>query len=321
MNHLNRFEAAFRELPDTVVITDVYWYVLEFNRRGPFPALRRGQNLKRLIPDCGDAPEGRLTAAGRVYQRSTTPVQENGVHVGFVVYLADVTQEEQLLEQSRVRSEALEALTLEQQQANAELEAYARETEALLGYAEQLRVARSIHDEAGHAITELNMISQMCLQLKNRDPEQAGTLIREGIRLCEDALRGRETGDDVSLTELLQRFRSGKPFPVELSISGDREPAFAASLYGLIRDVCEEAYSNTVSHSLADRMRITVAMSPDELQIYLTDNGRFSGTLEKGFGLRTMEERVRASGGSLAFEAEEGRGFGVLAEWRKEEHE
>lgn len=321
MNRVNLFEAAFRGLPDTVVITDIYWYVLEFNHRGPLSSLRRGQNLKRLIPDCGDAPEGRLTAGERIYQRSTTPVRENGGHVGYVVYLADITREQQLLEQSRKRSEALKALTLAQQQANEELENYARETEALLGYVEQLRIARSIHDEAGHAMTELNMVSQMCLQLKERDPEQAGALIREGIGLCEAALRGREAGDVASLTELLQRFQSEKPFPVELVILGETEPAFAAALYGLIRDICEEAYSNTVSHSLADRMRVHLHMEPDALRLHVTDNGRFSGGLSKGFGLQTMEKRVAASGGSVAFETKQGQGFGILAEWRKEKHE
>ena len=30
------FEQAFRLLPDTVIITDVYWYILDFNHTAPF---------------------------------------------------------------------------------------------------------------------------------------------------------------------------------------------------------------------------------------------------------------------------------------------
>ena len=63
-------------------------------------------------------------------------------------------------------------------------------------------------------------------------------------------------------------------------------------------------------------MTIEMHMSPEVLRLHITDNGCFRGTLEKGFGLTTMEENVRASGGTLAFEAEAGRGFGVAVEWR-----
>ena len=87
-------------------------------------------------------------------------------------------------------------------------------------------------------------------------------------------------------------------------------------LYEVIDRVCREAYHNTLSHSLADRLTIEVYMAPEVLRLHITDNGCFRGTLEKGFGLTTMEENVRASGGTIAFEAEEGRGFGISAEWR-----
>ena len=309
------YEQAFRLLPDTVIITDVYWYILDFNHTTPFNCIKKGWSLTRVMPDCRALPSDRLRRGGRVYQRSVTPVYAQNLHVGYTVYLADITDREDLIEQQRRKSEELEALTQRLAKANAELEAYVRQAEALSDYEEQRRIARTIHDDAGHAITALNTISGMCLQIGQSDAERYEELIDEGIALCENALKAREKRRYASLREMLEIFRNESPFPIELLIDGD-EPAFAASLYEVIDRVCREAYHNTLSHSLADKLTIEVYLTPEALRLHIADNGCFRGTLEKGFGLTTMEENVHASGGTLAFEAEAGRGFGIAAEWR-----
>ena len=312
-------EKAFRLLPDTIIITDVYWYVLDYNRKDPFWPMRKGDNLNRYMADCKSMPNGRYPYDGKVYQRSTTPVFERGIHVGYVVYLADVTEKERLIEKSRIKSAELEELTGKQAQANAELEEYVRQAEALGEYEEQVRIARSIHDDAGHAITMLNTISQMCLQLKDSDPAQYHRLIDEGIALCDSTkMKQSRSFSDMSIKELLETLRDNSAFPIELKIQGE-EPQFAKPLHEIIEKICQEAYHNTLSHSMADRITIEVNMEPTLLSLRISDNGSFRGTLEKGFGLCTMEKTVTASGGTISFEAEEGKGFGIVAEWRAED--
>ena len=311
------FDQAFRLLPDTVIITDVYWYILDFNHTAPFDDIRKGWSLTRIMPDCKELPYDRLRCGDKVFRRSVTPVFAQDLHVGYTVYLADITERENLIEQQRRRSAELEALTKRLAKANAELEEYVRQAEALSDYEEQRRIARAIHDDAGHTITALNTLSQMCLQIGQSDVESYEELIDEGIGLCENALKAREKRRYASLRELLETFRDENPFPIELHIDGD-EPAFATPLYDVIDRACREAYHNTLSHSLADKLTVEVNMAPEVVRLHITDNGNFRGgrAFEKGFGLTTMEENVRASGGTLAFEAEEGRGFGIAAEWR-----
>lgn len=313
---MDRLDMAFRLLPDTVIITDVYWYVLDFNHKAPFERLKKGRSLLNFMPDCREMPVGRYPCEGRVFHRTTTPVYEGGELMGYVVYLADVTEKERLTEARRQKSAELESLTRRQAQANAELEEYIRQVEALKDEEEQLRVARAIHDDAGHAVTVLNTISRMCLQLQDEDPEQYGRLIDDGLSLCRQVSKKKNGRHCDSLAEMLEAFREDSPFPIELILRGE-EPPFAAPLYDVILKVCREAYHNTLDHSLADRLTIEVCMSPELLTLRIADNGKFHGTLEKGFGLTAMEENVRASGGRLRFEAEEGRGFGILAEWRE----
>ena len=312
---MNRLEQAFRLLPDVVVITDAYWYVLDYNRMPPFENFRKGKSLVRYMPDCKDLPHDQYRCADRIYQRSISPVYEDQICVGYVAYLADITEKEQLIKLRREKSEELKALTHKQQQANRKLEDYARQIKALSDYEEQKNIARAIHDDAGHAITELNTISRMCLQLRGSDPQQYKRLIEQGIAICRRALKGMSADPDASLEQKLERFRASCPFPVELEMTGE-EPPFAAGLRDVIMRICKEAYHNTTAHSMADKLRIQVQMTPEEMILHITDNGHFHGPLEKGFGLTAMEEAVHLCGGTLSFETQEGSGFGILVKWR-----
>lgn len=312
---MDNLQQVFLSLPDTVIITDVYWYILDFNHKAPFSNLQKGINLERYMPDCTNALDDEYSFGGNVYQRKVTAIYERDAHVGYTVCLSDITEKKKLIEQRRVKSTELEKLTNMQKQANSELEEYAHQAEALSAYAEQLRIARSIHDDAGHAITALHTISQMCIRLKNSDPAQYSDLLDEGIAICEKAAKGKAVRQFASLRELLEAFREEHQFPIEISIFGE-EPGFIKPLYEVIHNVCKEAYYNTLSHSLADKLMIEAYMEPMGLMLRLYDNGRFRGAFEKGFGLVTMEENIQASGGSVTFRAVESEGFAIAAEWR-----
>ena len=87
---MEELEQAYRLLPDTVIITDSYWYILDYNRPGPFEGLKKGRNLTRYMPDCRDRPCGVYARHGRVFQRSISNVCVDGIQGGHVVYLAAI---------------------------------------------------------------------------------------------------------------------------------------------------------------------------------------------------------------------------------------
>lgn len=314
---MDTFEQAFRLLPDTVIITDIYWYVLDFNRATPFEGLRRGRNLKHFMPDCEGEPRDRYPYGDRVFQRTVSPVREGENVMGHVVSLVDITERERLTAARRQKSRELEALTRRLAQANEALMDYVRQAEALNDEQDKLRIARAIHDNDGHAITELNTLSRMCLELRGSDAAACDRLIDEGIALCRRSAQSDFGGQYDSLEALLRAFCDTVPIPVALAMRGE-EPPFAAPLYDTIDKICREAVHNTLSHALADQITIEVDMGPEALRLRISDNGRFHGKLEKGFGLRTMEENVSSSGGEIAFETKEGEGFGIVATWRAE---
>ncbi len=310
---------AFLALPDTVIITDAYWYILDFNHADPFDSLRRGVKLTRYMPDCTSPLEDGYRCGGRMYSRKVAPVREHGHHVGYIVYLVDITRKMELVEELHRKSMELERLTADQAQANAELEECARQAEELSARSERTRVARNIHDDAGHAITALHAISQMCLQIGDGDPERYAALLAEGRAICEKVRSGHQRQVPRNLHELLEEFERKSLFPVKTVVHGEGEGPFIRSLYGVIGDICREAYFNTLSHSLAENLLIEADVGTGWLRLRVFDDGRFRGGLEPGFGLLTMMEKVRSTGGTIVFHAQEGDGFGIIAEWQVSE--
>lgn len=306
----------FRSIPDAVFITDSYGYILDHNRREPFDLVKKGAKLRSVIPDCFEGETGVFRFAGRAFRRQTSPILRENTVAGYTVMLADVTAEARITGERREKSRELTQLVESLQKSNAELESYAVRVKELTDYAEQLRIAQVIHDDAGHAITELYTISQMCLKLMDTDPERYRELIREGLEICRKAKNAGEAHEYGSLRELLSDFARMSRIPVEVRIDGE-EPPFLKDKYPLIERILKEAYHNTLDHSLADRIEIDAQLSEDGAALAISDSGSFHGEFEKGFGLSTMEDNVALSGGSVTFTAQEGRGFGIKVKWRK----
>ncbi|MBO7336338.1 MAG: hypothetical protein J6U42_05310, partial [Lachnospiraceae bacterium] len=180
------------------------------------------------------------------------------------------------------------------------------------------RIARSIHDDSGHAVTEIHTICRMCLELLDKDIQAYRELINEGIKICKKASSGGGDEDFSSLEELLDVFVKRSSFPVNVKLCG-AEPLFMRERYETVNRILKECYHNTLEHSLADSMDIVARGDDGSFLLTVRDNGSFRGPFEKGFGLMAMEDYVRASGGEIRFLSEEGKGFGVEVSWREHE--
>ncbi|MBR4731256.1 MAG: hypothetical protein IK081_00670 [Lachnospiraceae bacterium] len=313
-------DVLFRQMPDTAVITDAYGYVLDFNRNDKVAGLKKGIRLTKLIPDVFAQKEGNVEIGDYAYNCVVSPVSSGNQTIGYTVIFTDVTEEVILERQNEDRGRELRALTQAKSDANRKLAEYAMEVKNLSDYAEQLRIARSIHDDSGHAVTEIHTICQMCLQLMDKDIKAYRELIGEGINICKKASSGGETENYSSLKELAETFFRRGSIENQV-VSEGVEPAFMKEKYETVSRILKEAYHNTMEHSLGDAMDVRLVGSEDCFTLTIRDNGSFRGPLEKGFGLMAMEEYVRASGGEIRFLTEEGKGFGMVVTWRGHERE
>lgn len=314
------WNAIFDKLQDTVIVTDIYGYILDFNRLDPLPGLRKGKKITKYMPCVLREMEDEYRIGDRLFLRQISAVEEKVHKQGYLVILSDITERTELMKLNIQKNKELREAAEEQERANRELSEYIRQVEALADASEQLRLARVIHDGLGHAVTDLFTVSQMGLMLRESDRTQFDAVMAEGIAICDRSLSAADGEAQASdtLEKRLTGFVEGCLFPIDLRVEGT-EPDWVEPLRYLIRDICEEGYHNVLDHSLADRMFIHLKMSGGELLLELSDNGSFHGTLEKGFGLTSMEERVKASSGEIAFRAVPGEGFGITVRWCRAE--
>jgi signal transduction histidine kinase len=217
------------------------------------------------------------------------------------------------------------ALTVERSRdalaaANAELLA----TRSLLAESvrdsERLRLARELHDVAGHSLTAL----KLNLRALQRQP---GLVDDAQLALCArlaDDLLGDIRGvvqqmrlhDGVELAELVQRLAAPFPKPkLQLRIEpGLRVPSLEQA-EAVLRTV-QEALTNAARHGGADNLWLHVHREAGQLRLDIHDDGRGgSGELRFGNGLTGMRERLRAVGGDVDADRG-GAGGGVrLSAW------
>lgn len=313
---MEKTRELFLNIPDVVIITDAYGYVLDFNRRGPFDNLKKGKNIAYSFPDF-PSEEKEIECNGKIYKPQVSSTLRAGKIAGYTVIFTDITEEESISKEIQNKNDELDLLTTNLRDGNEKLEVLAAKVKEISAYDEQLRIARSIHDDSGHAITEIYAICQMCLKLKENDIQKYHEMVREGINICKRALNKRETSEYESIRDIIDNIVITGQFPVEVSIDGE-EPDFSKRLYPIIARIVEESYHNTIDHSLADKLFIKMNMNRDRIELCIQDNGKFRGPFEKGFGLLSMEDYVSKSGGNVRFIAKEGEGFGVVASWEAE---
>ena len=169
--------------------------------------------------------------------------------------------------------------------------------------AERLRVARELHDVAGHKLTAM----RLNLRALAADPALAG---HEGVALAE-RLSGELLGDIRQVVQSLRDDRGldlatalhalAAPFPrpaLQLTIGpGIRvaDPAVAETVLRL----AQEALTNAARHAGAERVWLRIDNEEQRLHIDIHDDGQCSPQLREGNGIAGMRERLAALDGTL----------------------
>lgn len=172
--------------------------------------------------------------------------------------------------------------------------------------AERLRVARELHDIAGHKLTAL----KLNLAVLARDPRFADL---PQPRLCA------QLADELlaDLRMLVERTRSEEgldlgatlhavaaPFPrprAHIEIAADARAATLLQAEAILR-ATQEALTNSARHSQAQNLWIVLRRESGRLLLDIRDDGRGNGQLVAGNGLAGMRERFGEAGGDLRVE-------------------
>jgi len=189
---------------------------------------------------------------------------------------------------------------------------------------ERNRLARDVHDTLSHAFTGIKFL----LEAANRidSPEQSVNCIVQARNLAiEGAQEARrsvlalrpvaleEAGNLVGALRKMVEDKSGDNRTViEVSVHGEQSQISATVEDNLLR-ICQEALTNALKYSEADRIRFTLIFTPVLLQIIIDDNGKGfePTTVQAGFGLVSMRERTELINGDLSISSTDGVGTSI----------
>ena len=223
-------------------------------------------------------------------------------------------------DRTRLRRERIQEL--EERAIRAEREA---ERERRLAAAEErTRIARDLHDSAGHAINVILVHAGAARLLAEKDPARSrdalGTIesvARETLREIDALVRHLREDDDAfappaglsAVERLVQRHRDAG-LEVEVSVEGERRPLPPAVDQAAYR-ILQESLTNALRHG-DGTASVSIAYGDDGLAIAVTNPAASTNGAGSGHGLVGMRERAALLGGSMRAEAADGV-FGVHA--------
>jgi signal transduction histidine kinase len=183
---------------------------------------------------------------------------------------------------------------------------------------ERQRIARELHDLAGHTLAAVVLHVTGARHVLRRDlgeaeralaqAEAVGRASLDQIRFAVASLRTSERGTDpalpvsASLIELVEEYRRAG-----LDVTAVVTPP-AAGIEGpvgtALHRIGREALANVARHAPGNRVELAVGLDADadEVRLIVADHGRVPTAVDDGgghFGLVGMRERARALGGQL----------------------
>jgi signal transduction histidine kinase len=189
---------------------------------------------------------------------------------------------------------------------------------------ERTRFAREIHDTLAQGFTGIMMQLNAAEQRLSEGSEareyigKARDLARESLdqaRRSVSALRMGVLADSTlqsAIEQVGRQLVTGSKVKFEAAAEGSPYPLGEGREANLLR-IAQEALTNAVRHSGADRISVRLAYQPGSATLEVEDNGRGMGDLPReGFGVEGMRERVRQIGGEIDVRSHSGRGTRII---------
>ncbi|MHA7965867.1 sensor histidine kinase [Paenibacillus sp. CAU 1782] len=194
----------------------------------------------------------------------------------------------------------------------------AKQLEHLAQANERNRIARDIHDELGHRLIRVKMMSEALVHMYDANPGGAGKLvaqIRDQLAEGMETLRttvhrlqpAPEETQRYSLDRLITEFADSSGIDVTLQIQGQPYPLYPSEELTLYRNA-QEAMTNAVRHGGATKIAVGLHFAKDAIVFSVSNNGKAMAATDKrnnGMGFAGMEERARRHGGRIEVQTSE----------------
>ncbi|MDY0235245.1 MAG: histidine kinase N-terminal 7TM domain-containing protein [Gudongella sp.] len=177
-------------------------------------------------------------------------------------------------------------------------------------------VARELHDIVGHSLVVTVKLLEVARLYINKDKELA-------MRSINDAIKSIDTGitNMKSITISREENHSGKQLEIDIRKMLDSVNKLGIKtnlklkgimysvdmiVYDVLKKVCMELITNTLKHSGASEIFISINIRNTDIDLLMMDNGKGIRTLVKGNGLRGLEDRISNIGGKIDYNTQDG---------------
>ncbi len=187
---------------------------------------------------------------------------------------------------------------------------------------ERQRIAKEIHDTAGHSLTTVIMQTESAKLLMEKNPEEAKRKIvaanlqakhaLEELRESVHVLSGNTARGTlkIELEKVIEESAQGTGLNIRFDIEDITvEPAKDRFLCNTLK----ECISNAIRHGGATAFWVELKAVDGKVRLVVSDNGEGAdtATLKVGFGLSSMSEYAERFGGSVHISSEIDDGFEV----------
>ena len=189
---------------------------------------------------------------------------------------------------------------------------------------ERRRLERDLHDGAQQRLVSVSLALRRVQGRLTAVPEpdaeavgasdEAASELKQAIQELRELARGihpailTEAGLGAAITALADR--SAVPATVRSVPDGRLPPAIEATAYFVV----SEALANIAKHAGATSVSIAASSTPTVLRIEVGDDGVGGADAANGTGIRGLQDRVAAIGGTLVIESPAGQGTLAIAE-------
>ena len=207
----------------------------------------------------------------------------------------------------------------EADESKAQLEEAYKELSRTAVYEERNRIAKDIHDNAGHSMTTVIMQTEAAKLLIDSDPQEAKTRIisaniqaknaleqmRESVHLLAGRAQVKTLKEEIE--EIIAQTIDGTELKIRCNIE---EIELDAESSRFICNSVKECLVNGIKHGRATAFFIEMRRELQCVCLLISDNGcGADGKIEEGFGLRGMREKAEKLGGKCTFSSESEEGF------------
>ena len=185
---------------------------------------------------------------------------------------------------------------------------------------ERQRIAKEIHDTAGHSLTTVIMQTESAKLMIDKNPEEARQKIvsanlqakhaLEELRDSVHLLSGSNANKTLqsALLDIIHESTDGTGITIRSEVEDAR---VSPAKFRFLCNTLKEGISNGLRHGLATAFWFSFKKEGERLCFLLSDNGKGVDTekLQFGFGLTSMQERAKSLGGEIEIQSEIGEGL------------